>query len=140
MKLEKPTASRLKASLFDDVSQDVSQTKNTAIHRREQDTGSAGGSVYLQRVPFSQRLKDGRYRADDPGRGLPGIGYFQTNALATEKNAACAGFSLAEKKSETARCGLGAVLLGLGPSRLPFELPGDDSPHPKSGRPSQSPA
>jgi len=86
MKLEKPTASRLKASLFDDVSQDVSQTKNTAIHRREQDTGSAGGSVNLQRVLFSQRLKDGRYRADDPGRGLPGIGYFQTDALAAEKN------------------------------------------------------
>ena len=76
----------LKANFFSDVSQDVSQLNIEVIHRRERDTGSAGGSVNLQRVLFSQRLKDGRYRADDPGRGLPGIGYFQTDALAAEKN------------------------------------------------------
>jgi len=85
MKLEKQRDKGLKANLFGDVSQDVSQLNITVIHRRERDTGSAGGSVNLQRVLFSQRLKDGRYRADDPGRGLPGIGYFQTNALAAEK-------------------------------------------------------
>ena len=85
MKLEKPTASRLKASLFDDVSQDVSQLNIAVIHRLERDTGSAGGSVNLQRIVCLQRLKNARYRADDPGRGLPGIGYFQANALAAEK-------------------------------------------------------
>ena len=86
MKQEKLRDKGLKANFFSDVSQDVSQLNIEVIHRRERDTGSAGGSVYLQRVPFSQRLKDGRYRADDPGRGLPGIGYFQTDALAAKKN------------------------------------------------------
>ncbi|NCW29775.1 MAG: hypothetical protein EBV98_05345 [Actinobacteria bacterium] len=85
MKQEKLRDRGLKANFFGYVSQDVSQLNITVIHRRERDTGSAGGSVNLQRVLFSQRLKDGRYRADDPGRGLPGIGYFQTDALAAEK-------------------------------------------------------
>ena len=85
MKLEKLRDKRLKANFFGHVSQDVSQLNIKVIHRRERDTGSAGGSVNLQRVLFSQRLKDGRYRADDPGGGLPGIGYFQTDALAAKK-------------------------------------------------------
>ena len=85
MKQEKLRDKDLKANFFSDVSQDVSQLSIVVIHRLERDTGSAGGSVNLQRVLFSQRLKDGRYRADDPGRGLPGIGYFQTNALAAKK-------------------------------------------------------
>ena len=84
MKLEKLRDIGLKANFFGDVSQDVSQLNVEVIHRRERDTGSAGGSVNLQRVLFSQRLKDGRYRADDPGRGLPGTGYFQTDALAAQ--------------------------------------------------------
>ena len=92
MKLEKQRDKGLKANLFGDVSQDVSQLNITVIHRRERDTGSAGGSVNLQRVLFSQRLKDGRYRADDPGGGLPGISYFQTNALAAEKSRPIAAF------------------------------------------------
>ena len=87
MKLQQRKDKGLKANFFSDVSQDVSQLNITVIHRRERDTGSAGGSVNLQRVLFSQRLKDGRYRADDPGRGLPGIGYFQTDALAAKKTA-----------------------------------------------------
>ena len=86
MKLQQRKDIGLKANFFNDVSQDVSQLRNTVIHRLERDTGSAGGSVNLQRVLFSQRLKDARNRADDPGRGLPGIGYFQTNALAAKKN------------------------------------------------------
>jgi len=87
MKPEKQRDKGLNVNFFGYVSQDVSQLNMAVIHRRERDTGSAGGSVYLQRVPFSQRLKDGRYRADDPGRGLPGIGYFQTDALAAKKTA-----------------------------------------------------
>ena len=87
MKLEQLRDKGLKANFFSDVSQDVSQLNIEVIHRRERDTGSAGGSVNLQRVLFSQRLKDGRYRADDPGGGLPGIGYFQTDALAAKKTA-----------------------------------------------------
>ena len=86
MKQEKLRDKGLKANFFSDVSQDVSQLNSEVIHRRERDTGSAGGSVNLQRVLFSQRLKDARNRADDPGRGLPGIGYFQTDALAAKKN------------------------------------------------------
>lgn len=86
MKLEKLRDKDLKANFFGDVSQDVSQLNSAVIHRRERDTGSAGGSVNLQRVLFSQRLKDARNRADDPGRGVPGISYFQTDALAAKKN------------------------------------------------------
>ena len=86
MKLQQRKDIGLKANFFSDVSQDVSQLNIEVIHRQERDTGSAGGSVNLQRVLFSPRLKDGRDRADDPGRGLPGIGHFQTYALAAEKN------------------------------------------------------
>lgn len=92
MKLQQRKDKGLKANFFSDVSQDVSQLNIAVIHRRERDTGSAGGSVNLQRVLFSQRLKDGRYRADDPGRGLPGIGYFQTDALAAKKNRPAGSF------------------------------------------------
>ena len=92
MKLEQLRDKGLRANFFGYVSQDVSQLRNIVIHRLERDTGSVGGSVNLQRVVFSQRLKDGRCRADDPGRGLPGIGYFQTNALAAKKIAPIAAF------------------------------------------------
>jgi hypothetical protein len=85
MKLEKLTDTSVKPNFVGDVSQDVSQLHSTVIHRLERDTGSAGGSVNLQRVVFSQRLKNARDTANDPGRSLPGIGYFQANALAAEK-------------------------------------------------------
>ena len=101
MKQEKLRHKDLQANFFRDVSQDVSQLNIAVIHRRERDTGSAGGSVNLQRVLFSQRLKDGRYRADDPGRGLPGIGYFQTNALAAKKNRGLRGVFTGREKRDS---------------------------------------
>jgi hypothetical protein len=71
----------LKANFFGDVSQDVSQLNSAVIHRLWK----------IEPLPICLNCIicplcfHGRYRADDPGRGLPGIGYFQTNALAAEK-------------------------------------------------------
>ena len=81
MKQQQPTNSQQIANLFRDVSQDVSQLRNIVIHRLRTIEPS---SICLKRIICPLCLH-GRYRADDPGRGLPGIGYFQTNALAAEK-------------------------------------------------------
>lgn len=85
MKQEQQLDKSPRANFFDDVSQDVSQQENTVVHMAASDTGSAGGSVNLLRVVFSQRLKDARDSTDDPGRGLPSASYFQTDALAAKK-------------------------------------------------------
>ena len=59
----------------------VSQNVSQVIHRFAGDTSSAGGSVNLQRVVFSQRLIDGRNTADDTRCRLQGAGYFADHAL-----------------------------------------------------------
>lgn len=79
---ENPTHLKRIANLFIDVSQDVSRLENTVIHRLWK---SELSSICLKRVRCPLCLH-GRYRADDPGRGLPGISYFQTNALAAKKS------------------------------------------------------
>ena len=81
MKLEKLRDKDLQANFFGDVSQDVSQLNKTVIHRL---CTIERSPICLKRIICPLCLH-GRYRADDPGRGLPGIGYFQTNALAAEK-------------------------------------------------------
>ena len=94
MKQEKLRDKGLKANFFRDVSQDVSQLNIVVIHRLWK----------IQPLPICLNCMicplcfHGRYRADDPGRGLPGIGYFQTNALAAKKSrpvgsSICAFFS-----------------------------------------------
>ena len=82
MKLEKLRDKGLKANFFSDVSQDVSQLNIAVIHR----LWSFPHLPICLNVIICPLCFHGRYRADDPGRGLPGIGYFQTNALAAEKN------------------------------------------------------
>ena len=94
MKQQQPTNSQQIANLFRDVSQDVSQLRNIVIHRL---CTIEPSSICLKRIICPLCLH-GRYRADDPGRGLPGISYFQTNALAAEKSVACAGYWMLEKK------------------------------------------
>ena len=81
MKQQQPINSQQIANLFRDVSQDVSQLNKTVIHRL---CTIERSPICLKRIICPLCLH-GRYRADDPGRGLPGIGYFQTNALAAEK-------------------------------------------------------
>ena len=88
MKQQQPTNSQQIANLFRDVSQDVSQLRNIVIHRLRTIEPS---SICLKRIICPLCLH-GRYRADDPGRGLPGISYFQTNALAAEKSRPIAAF------------------------------------------------
>ena len=60
---------------------DVSQNVSQVIHRFAGDTTSAGGSVNLQRVVFSQRLIDGRNSAAHTRCRLQGAGYFADHAL-----------------------------------------------------------
>ena len=81
MKLEKLRDKRLKANFFGHVSQDVSQLNIEVIHR----LWSFPHLPICLNCMICPLCFHGRYRADDPGRGLPGIGYFQTNALAAEK-------------------------------------------------------
>ena len=88
MKQQQPTNSQQIANLFRDVSQDVSQRRNIVIHRL---CTIEPSSICLKRIICPLCLH-GRYRADDPGRGLPGISYFQTNALAAEKSRPIAAF------------------------------------------------
>ena len=78
MKLEQLRDKGLRANFFGYVSQDVSQLRNIVIHRL---CTIEPSSICLKRIICPLCLH-GRYRADDPGRGLPGIGHFQTNALA----------------------------------------------------------
>ena len=82
MKQEKLRDKDPKANFFSDVSQDVSQLNITVIHRL---WNFPHLSICLNCM-ICPLCFHGRYRADDPGRGLPGIGYFQTNALAAKKN------------------------------------------------------
>ena len=88
MKLEQLRDKGLRANFFGYVSQDVSQLRDTVIHRL---CTIEPSSICLKRIICPLCLH-GRYRADDPGRGLPGIGYFQTNALAAKKIAPIAAF------------------------------------------------
>ena len=81
MKQQQPINSQQIANLFRDVSQDVSQLNKTVIHR----LWKIQPSPICLNCMICPLCFHGRYRADDPGRGLPGIGYFQTNALAAEK-------------------------------------------------------
>ena len=81
MKQEKLRDKDLKANFFGDVSQDVSQLNIAVIHRL---WSFPHLPICLNGI-ICPLCFHGRYRADDPGRGLPGIGYFQTNALAAEK-------------------------------------------------------
>ena len=94
MKQQQPINSQQIANLFRDVSQDVSQLNKTVIHRL---CTIERSPICLKRIICPLCLH-GRYRADDPGGGLPGIGYFQTDALAAEKirpvgSSICAFFS-----------------------------------------------
>ena len=88
MKQEKLRDKRLKANFFSDVSQDVSQLSIVVIHRL----------CKTQPLPICLNCiicplcSHGRYRADDPGRGLPGTSYFQINALAAKKIRPVAAF------------------------------------------------
>ena len=82
MKLEQLRDKGLKANFFSDVSQDVSQLNIAVIHRL---WSFPHLPICLNGI-ICPLCFHGRYRADDPGRGLPGIGYFQTDALAAEKN------------------------------------------------------
>jgi len=82
MKLQQRKDKGLKANFFSDVSQDVSQLNITVIHR----LWKIQPSPICLNCMICPLCFHGRYRADDPGRGLPGIGYFQTDALAAEKN------------------------------------------------------
>jgi hypothetical protein len=82
MKLQQRKDKGLKANFFSDVSQDVSQLNSAVIHR----LWKIQPSPICLNCMICPLCFHGRYRADDPGRGLPGIGYFQTDALAAEKN------------------------------------------------------
>ena len=88
MKLEQLRDKGLRANFFGYVSQDVSQLRNTVIHRL---CTIEPSSICLKRIICPLCLH-GRYRADDPRRGLPGISYFQTNALAAKKSRPIAAF------------------------------------------------
>jgi len=81
MKQQQPTSIQQIANLFRDVSQDVSQLNKIVIHR----LCTIEPSPICLNCMICPLCLHGRYRADDPGRGLPGIGYFQTDALAAEK-------------------------------------------------------
>ena len=88
MKLEKPVDGIPKANFFEDVSQDVSQLNNTVIHRLWIIEPSP---ICLKRI-ICPLCFHGRYRAYDPGRGLPRISYFQADTLAAEKIRPTAAF------------------------------------------------
>ena len=83
MKLQQRKDKDLKANFFRDVSQDVSQLNIAVIHRL---WSFPHLPICLNGI-ICPLCFHGRYRADDPGRGLPGIGYFQTDALAAKKTA-----------------------------------------------------
>jgi len=90
MKQEQLKDKGLKANFFSDVSQDVSQLNIKVIHR----LWSFPHLPICLNCMICPLCFHGRYRADDPGRGLPGIGYFQTNALAAKKIGPVGSFEL----------------------------------------------